>query len=146
MRPLLVVGLLPLPLPCLPACFPMMYISPESASSTWQYWPVVAAFSHLVSYSPLPKLKFGYSEKATKIWNNLPLDLSFTKQTSKHVGDCSKFCGLLRKPELYMSRSQYSEVFRTFDYLVILTAWCLAMTCSIKLCVIKQPKCHTLNN
>ena len=55
MRPLLVVGLLPLPLPCLPACFPMMYISPESASSTWQYWPVVAAFSHLVSYSPLPK-------------------------------------------------------------------------------------------
>ena len=39
MRPLLVVGL-PLPLPCLPACFPMMYISPESASSTWQYWPV----------------------------------------------------------------------------------------------------------
>lgn len=50
MGPLLVVGL-PLPLPCLPA-FPMMYISPESASSTWQYWPVVAAFSHLVSSSP----------------------------------------------------------------------------------------------
>jgi hypothetical protein len=48
MGPLL-VGL-PLLLPCLPA-FPMMYISPESASSTWQYWPVVAAFSHLVSSS-----------------------------------------------------------------------------------------------
>ena len=24
-------------------------------------------------------LKFGHSEKATKIWNNLPLDLTFTK-------------------------------------------------------------------
>ena len=24
-------------------------------------------------------LKFGYSEKATKIWNNLPIDLTFTK-------------------------------------------------------------------
>ena len=25
------------------------------------------------------RLKFGHSEKATKIWNNLPLDLTFTK-------------------------------------------------------------------
>ena len=46
-------------------------------------------------------LKFGHSEKTIRIWNNLPLDLTFTK--SNLVGDCFQFCGLLRKPELYFS-------------------------------------------
>jgi hypothetical protein len=45
-------------------------------------------------------VNFGHSEKAAKISNNPPLDLTFTKGTSNHVGDCFKFCGLLRKPEL----------------------------------------------
>ena len=48
-------------------------------------------------------LKFGHSEKDIKVWNNLPLDLTCTKQTSNHVGDCFKFCGLLWKFELYFS-------------------------------------------
>ena len=45
-------------------------------------------------------LKFRHSEKTTKVWNNLPLHLMFTKQKTNQVGDCFQFCGLLRKPEL----------------------------------------------
>ena len=45
-------------------------------------------------------LKFGHSEKTTKVWNNLPLHLMFTKQKTNQVGDCFQFCGLPRKPEL----------------------------------------------
>ena len=37
------------------------------------------------------KLKFSFSEKATKIWSYHPLDLTFTKQTSNQLGDNSKF-------------------------------------------------------
>ena len=46
----------------------------------------------MIKYNERPEgnLKFGHSEKATQIWNNLP----------HHVGDCFKFCGLLKKPEL----------------------------------------------
>ena len=36
-------------------------------------------------------LKFGHSEKATKIWNNHPLNLTVTKQTSNHVGNFVAF-------------------------------------------------------
>ena len=45
-------------------------------------------------------VKFGQSGKAIKIWNNLQIDLKFTKQMSNQVEDCIKLCGLLKKPEL----------------------------------------------
>ena len=41
-------------------------------------------------------LKFGLSEKATKIWNNLPLNL-----LSKQVENCFELCGLHKKPAHY---------------------------------------------
>ena len=46
-------------------------------------------------------LKFRFSEKATKIWRNLPQDLNITKQRPNLEGDSVKFCGLLRISVLY---------------------------------------------
>ena len=46
---------------------------------------------------------FRYSEKATKIWNNLPLCFEVSKQCQKKVEDCFKCCGLLRISELYQT-------------------------------------------
>ena len=50
--------------------------------------------------SNVVELKF--SEKATKIWQTLLIELPFTEEMANQLGDfVSNFCGLLRKPELY---------------------------------------------
>ena len=50
-------------------------------------------------------LKFLYSEKAIKIWCNLPrgLEITFNEITKTLRKIASNLCGLLRKPELYTS-------------------------------------------
>ena len=48
-------------------------------------------------------IKFRFSTKASKIWQNLLVDLNLIKHTSNSVGDfVKKNCGLLRKLELYL--------------------------------------------
>ena len=46
-------------------------------------------------------LKFIYSEKATKILQNLPLTFDYSTYGQKLGEDFAKFCGLLRIYELY---------------------------------------------
>ena len=46
-------------------------------------------------------VKFGHSEKATKIWNNLPLFLTFLSNVKERWKIVSNFCGLLRMSKLY---------------------------------------------
>ena len=46
-------------------------------------------------------LKFIYAEKATEILRNLPLTFDYSTYSQKLVEDFAKFCGLLRKAELY---------------------------------------------
>ena len=46
------------------------------------------------------KLKFIYSEKATKILRNLPLTFDYSTYGQKLGEDFAKFCGLLRIYEL----------------------------------------------
>ena len=53
---------------------------------------------------------------AKKFSNNLPLDLTFTKLTSNHEGDCFKFCDLHRKPELYLKKK---KKMLDFFYLIV---------------------------
>ena len=65
-------------------------------------------------------IKFGHYEKATKIWNNLPLDLTLMKWTSNYVGDCFKFCGLLRKPEVYLFAVKNNKVYHVSKFMIIL--------------------------
>ena len=60
--------------------------------------PIFTKWPENYKYS---SVKLGHSEKATKIWNNLPLDLTFTELSSNQVGECFKFCGLFKKPKLY---------------------------------------------
>ena len=62
------------------------------------YWKL---FLNVFHYFVFRIIKFGHSEKATKIWNHLPLDLTFSKLTSNQVEDGFKSCGILRKAEFY---------------------------------------------
>ena len=41
------------------------------------------------------------SKMVTKVCQNLPVDLNFTKSQSNQLGDFVNFFGLLRKPELW---------------------------------------------
>ena len=51
-------------------------------------------------------VKFRYSEKATKIWNNLPFFLCYLHSASKIWKIVSNFFGLLRMSELYIAAHQ----------------------------------------
>ena len=54
------------------------------------------------------QLKFIYSEKATKILRNLPLNFDYSTHSQKLGEDFAKFCGLLRIYELYIhSKTTY---------------------------------------
>ena len=48
-------------------------------------------------------LKFIYSEKATKIWQNLQILLEITQQRQKKYVNFVMFCGILRIYELYQN-------------------------------------------
>ena len=54
--------------------------------SNWHFnWP------NSLDLNKLSLLKFGHSEKALKIWNNLPLSLTLPSKVKKKVEDCFKF-------------------------------------------------------
>ena len=60
----------------------------------------------------LSTVKFIFSEKATKIWQNHPLS-TYLKQCQKKKVILSNFCYLFRKPQLYFLQS---EIFTDLIY------------------------------
>ena len=50
------------------------------------------------------RLKFSFTEKAIKIWEIFLL----ISRRQNHEKDCSNFCGLLRKAELYLRQVRHS--------------------------------------
>ena len=78
-------------------------------------------FLNEVVYKKKSLVKFGHSEKATKIWNNLPLNFF-------------KFCGLLRKPEHYHSSfgKTSSQLLTMHTTCMLISKIHLKKTCSMK--------------
>ena len=66
----------------------------------YQFWHTFFCKKHSLLTSILKPLylKFGHSEKTKKF------------ETSNHVGDCFKFCGLLIKPELYRTPRKHKAL------------------------------------
>ena len=76
-------------------------------------WPWCCLFQPLTTSKTIRLFIQLVSCKCQTFWKGrknlklyLPRDLTFTKQMSNHVGDCFKFCGLLRKPELYWMKTR----------------------------------------
>ena len=57
----------------------------------------------ILFHFPIGFLKFTYSEKATKFCEIFPLFLTVCTVVKSKGEDFTKFCGLLRKYELYRS-------------------------------------------
>ena len=82
----------------LPTCVLLYNLCLSTIVSAFFFWSEAAC-------GLLHSLKFLYSEKAIKIWCNLPRDLeiTFNEITKTLRKIASNLCGLLRKPEIYMS-------------------------------------------
>ena len=85
------------------------FYSTKTRKNSWQIWMLMNLIhGGLIQTDFFFKsdwVKFRYSEKATKIWNNLPFFWRYSHSASKIWMIVSNFFGLLRMSELYISSS-----------------------------------------
>ena len=76
-------------------------------------------------------LKFSFSEKATKFAQSSLWFWRLLSKCQNHKDDCTNFCGLLRKAELYLARS-----FLAFLYQNIITGFSRCTSAFPDICVL----------
>ena len=89
------------------------FYSTKMRKNSWQIWMLMMdvllfmeVLFKLIFFFKSDWVKFRYSEKATKIWNNLPFFWRYSHSASKIWMIVSNFFGLLRMSELYIAAHQ----------------------------------------